>query len=360
MRRPAAAAGAAAAAVEDRQRDAGLAGDGGELLLGAVDRPARREVAAVLAGVGVAHHHLDATPACGDAGRERSSASSVAHDLRRCAEVGDRLEQRHDRRAGSSPRSSTASTSSAEVVAETITVSSARAPCRRRAAATAAKTPRGALVGRVHLVCVQAHVELREVEAEQLDPALERGEPPPRHARRAGGVEAAADHARSARSSSGLRYSSSLIRAHMNESLRRYGSNAFRCRIWRRRAAARARRARSTRPARARRARATCSTRSRPRARGLTAVAGERELARALQRSRDRRAPTAGFPSRSPPIQVPKEKGGGASGKRSRYTAKSRSAPRRAGSPRRTRGRGGSRRSRAGALRAPRRSARGS
>ena len=63
MRRPAAAAGAAAAAVEDRQLDRVRARDVGERLLRAVDRPLRGEVPAVLPRVGVADHHLRASAA---------------------------------------------------------------------------------------------------------------------------------------------------------------------------------------------------------------------------------------------------------------------------------------------------------
>ena len=74
-------------------------------------------------------------------------------------------------------------------------MSSARGPWRRRAAATASKTLARALGRRAHLVGVQPDVELGEVEAEQLDPPLERGEPPGRDARAAVRLEAAADHA---------------------------------------------------------------------------------------------------------------------------------------------------------------------
>jgi hypothetical protein len=49
MRGSAAAAGTAAAAVEDRQFDAAFRGESGESLLSAVDLPIGREIAAVLA-----------------------------------------------------------------------------------------------------------------------------------------------------------------------------------------------------------------------------------------------------------------------------------------------------------------------
>ena len=52
--------GRAAAAVEDRQLDAAGGRDARQLLLRAVDLPLRGEVAAVLARVGVADHHLEA------------------------------------------------------------------------------------------------------------------------------------------------------------------------------------------------------------------------------------------------------------------------------------------------------------
>ena len=91
VRRSAAPAGRAAAAVEDRQLDITVGGDARQLLLRAVDLPLRGEIAAVLARVGVAHHHLEA------------AAGTAIEDLldegAGSAEVGDRLEQRHALRA---------------------------------------------------------------------------------------------------------------------------------------------------------------------------------------------------------------------------------------------------------------------
>ena len=59
MRRATAASGAAAPAVEDRQLDAPSRSKRGQRLLRAVDLPLRRHVAAVLARVRIADHHLD-------------------------------------------------------------------------------------------------------------------------------------------------------------------------------------------------------------------------------------------------------------------------------------------------------------
>ena len=216
VRRSAAAPGAAAAAVEDRQLDAVPLGDRRELLLRAVDRPLRREVAAVLARVRVADHHLHRPPA---SNRRRSSSSRIA---RRGREVVDRLEQRHDREPGRS--ASARRTSSADDVPEMISVSSACAPCR---------TPRLVRCGErlarpvgVEVARMQPHVELRDVEAEDLDHPLE-----PRHAAFgdpapavcAQGCRARAAGRRAARPRP--RSPSFPSRHHMKESLRRYGSS---------------------------------------------------------------------------------------------------------------------------------------
>ena len=97
MRRAAAAAGASPAAVKDRELDIVAPGDLGELLLRAVDRPLRGEVAAVLARVGVADHHLDGATACRDPGAEVPVGEQFVEDARGALEIVDRLEQRHDR-----------------------------------------------------------------------------------------------------------------------------------------------------------------------------------------------------------------------------------------------------------------------
>ena len=206
VRRPAAAAGAAAAAVEDRQRDAGLAATRGELLLRAVDRPLRGEVAAVLAGVGVADHHLDVAAARGDACRVPLVASSVR------------------RTSGAAARSAIVSKSGTTETRLVAQVEHARArprprswrrrsPCRARAAraacaraATAAKTSRVRSVGARSSSACSANVELREVEAEELDaPRAARRAARRRRARRRRPRGCGGSRARSSSSSSGVR-----------------------------------------------------------------------------------------------------------------------------------------------------------
>ena len=73
--------------MEDRQLDAALVRQRDELLLGAIDLPVGSEVAAVLGGVGVADHHLEARP--------RAPVEDLSGELSRASEVVDRLEQRH-------------------------------------------------------------------------------------------------------------------------------------------------------------------------------------------------------------------------------------------------------------------------
>ena len=96
MGRPATAARAAAATVEDRQLDLGLPRDLDEPFLRAVDRPLCGEEAAVLAGVGVADHHLEAAVTILHPLRETRIGEQLADDVRRTAEVRDRLEQGND------------------------------------------------------------------------------------------------------------------------------------------------------------------------------------------------------------------------------------------------------------------------
>ena len=88
VRRAASAPRTPAATVEDGQLDAALAREPREPLLRAEDLPLGRDDAAVLAGVGVADHHLEpvARAPVEELGRERLGA----------AEVVDRLEQRDD------------------------------------------------------------------------------------------------------------------------------------------------------------------------------------------------------------------------------------------------------------------------
>ncbi len=87
--RPAAPTRAAAPPVEDRQLDVSLAGDLRERLLGAEDLPLRGEIATVLAGVGVADHHLGAA-----VGREARIVEQLGEDCRRRPQVVDRLQER--------------------------------------------------------------------------------------------------------------------------------------------------------------------------------------------------------------------------------------------------------------------------
>jgi hypothetical protein len=81
--------GRAAPSVEDRQLDSAPHGQGGEGRLRAVDLPLGGQVAAVLAGVGVPDHHLDAAVA-----REARIVEQGFDDLWRRPQVIDRLEQR--------------------------------------------------------------------------------------------------------------------------------------------------------------------------------------------------------------------------------------------------------------------------
>src|SRR5207247_9791403 len=97
MGRPATSAWAAPATVEDRQLDLGLSCDLDESFLCAVDRPLCGEEAAVLAGIGVADHHLEPAIAILHPFREARIGEKLAHDVRRTAEVRDRLEQWNDR-----------------------------------------------------------------------------------------------------------------------------------------------------------------------------------------------------------------------------------------------------------------------
>ena len=137
-----------------------------------------RQVAAVLARVGVADHHLEPAPAASTRRAKRGSSSSAPTMSRRRAQVVDRLEERHERerevallgqvehredvgrRARRRRRSRVSSASGAVPLA-----------CRARSQRTSrARRSDGSRTSRG----VQAHVELREVEAEQLDPPPER------------------------------------------------------------------------------------------------------------------------------------------------------------------------------------------
>ncbi len=84
MRGAAAPSRRAATPVEDRQLDVPARRDARQLLLGAVDLPLGRQIAAVLARVRVAHHHLEA--------RAGAAVEDLLHERPGSAQVGDRLE----------------------------------------------------------------------------------------------------------------------------------------------------------------------------------------------------------------------------------------------------------------------------
>ena len=100
--RATAAADGAAATVEQPQPDSGLARRLDQVELGAVQRPVRGQVAAVLVGVRVAQHDLLAVAARGDNGTVERKVKCRFQDRRSSLEVVDGLEQRHDpdRRVG--------------------------------------------------------------------------------------------------------------------------------------------------------------------------------------------------------------------------------------------------------------------
>ncbi len=227
---------------------------------------------------------------------------------------------------GSRVRSRTRSTSSGEVVADTITVSSARAPCRALAVSTAAKTPRVRSVGlRTSSACRRTSSFARWNPKSSMrrssaasPPAAIRAPPFASRLRRT--------TPRSASSSSASLYTSSPSLAQMNDSFRRYGSNSF----WWRISAAYAGSSSSSQAIDSRSsseietsdpldAIATASSRT---SRRYRSSASRRALSSA---STIVSPSTAGLPSRSPPIHVPNEKGGGAPGTRRRYAASSRS-----------------------------------
>ena len=162
VRRPAAPAGRAAAAVEDRQLDVPLGRDARQLLLRAVDLPLRGEIAAVLARVRVADHHLEARGGDCDRGSPRRAGLPPA---------GRRSSRAAARPRAAAPASrasaSASSTSSAVRVIETIRRSTACVPClclrgRRRRERCANAVVRSLDRRRVH-----AEVELGEMEAER-------------------------------------------------------------------------------------------------------------------------------------------------------------------------------------------------
>jgi len=86
----AASARAPSATAEDGQLDAVPACARGKLLLGAVDLPLRSQVAPVLAGVGVSHHHLQSAVT-----RDTRVSEQLVDDRSCAAQILDRLEERN-------------------------------------------------------------------------------------------------------------------------------------------------------------------------------------------------------------------------------------------------------------------------
>ena len=95
--RRAAAADRAAAPMEKRDRDAFLDAHRREPRLRFVELPVRRQKAAVLIAVGIADHHLLQIALTLGAALDDRYPQQLAHDRRRVSQVGNGLEQRHDR-----------------------------------------------------------------------------------------------------------------------------------------------------------------------------------------------------------------------------------------------------------------------
>ena len=137
----------------------------GELLLRAIDRPLRGEVAAVLARVGVTDHHL----------RGRVAATQQLVDDRRVRrrEVVERLEERHDRERLVGQRAGGDHVCGARRAGD-----DQRVERLRPVLAPAGDRGRDRFLGAglAEVARVQPQVELRHVEAEDLDHALEAGD----------------------------------------------------------------------------------------------------------------------------------------------------------------------------------------
>ena len=178
VRGPSPAPRTAAAAVEDGQLDPTLVRESRQPFLGAEDLPLRRQVAAVLARVGVADHDLEPAASLLHERGEAGLVEERLDDRRRLAEVADRLEEgnrRHSRacisgqidrrqdvrgrlRAGDDHR-----------VDGALTQTTLRLGDR----AEGLRDPRRPLR---ELRRMEADVELRDVEPEQLDAAAQVGE----------------------------------------------------------------------------------------------------------------------------------------------------------------------------------------
>jgi hypothetical protein len=164
--------------------------------VGAEHLPLGGEVPAVLARVGVPHHHLEPGPSTPYETAESRLLEQVLDDAGRRAERGDRLEERHERELEAcvlghvergehvGRRGGAGHDQGVECLcAMHLAYARDGADCLGHS-----------LRPGVELVGVQAHVELREVEAEQLDPAPERGQPSVRHALRPVRAQARVDH----------------------------------------------------------------------------------------------------------------------------------------------------------------------
>ena len=170
VRGAAAPPGATAAAVEDRQLGIPPAGDGGDLLLRLEDLPLGRQIAAVLAGVGVPDHDLETSVR-----RDSPVFEELRDDAGSRSQVVDRLEERHR-------------THVARPQLEQPVHVGRRAHARdddrtRRARAVALAGPAQGLqqglrplAPRPQVLRVQTQVECRNVKAEQLHATAKRGQ----------------------------------------------------------------------------------------------------------------------------------------------------------------------------------------
>ena len=325
--------GGAAAAVEDRQLDPALARQRRERLLRAVDLPLRRQVAAVLARVGVADHDLEPVAAArherAEARRRRAARrrsrgaarrSSIVSNSGTSDEVARRASSASVERARARRRRRLGAGDDERV--ERVACRSARARC-----AASSSVARGALVGLRAPARVHAHVELGDVEAEELDAAAQRRQPAVGDALAARGAQAAVEQARSASQLGGVGVArlvaaarASLLepRARSAVSLRAVRLVGVRSPISSREARQRrlvAAIERQQRPRRRRRAGRARRARARARAprRGSGAAPASRARASA---SPMRSGAAVGLPSWSPPIQLPKRSGEPAVGQR--------------------------------------------
>ena len=303
VRRPAAAPGAPAAAVEDGQLDAPLSREPGEPLLRAEDLPLRRHDAAVLARVRVADHHLEPSP--GTRGREARPRAPRRRAGRRSSRAAAHGHVEPSPRRRATPRRGRRRPSA----------SSRRSACRSpafRAAAGAPRPPRAPRARRrlaLAAACVHAQVERRHVQAEQLEAAPERGEPAVGDPRAAVAAQARVDKVELRLQLVGRRVAvdAEPLPDRRQPPPVRLGRVALRGRGRRRRP-----------PRRRRRACSTCPRRRRARGRRGEKLADERRAA--FDASRTVSAPAFGLPSRSPPIHVPNRSG--VPGRRSPQTAR--------------------------------------